>query len=567
MPDRPDYAQRMVGWYDPPQLLRTGALVLVSQQFALHADNREIQALATPNAEYADYGDLGRDNLWIDFVADTGDGWNSTYAVASTLAQERLHLERPDGQDVLLERGRLLIFGGDLIYPTPTGQGYDDRLLKPYFDALTPDQNEWPDVWALPGNHDWYDSLSAFRRLFCTEQDFGPWRSRQRTSYFAAKLPHGWWLFGVDVQLLHDIDHRQLGYFAGVLELFEPQDRVILVCPEPYWVEYVTQPVGSSKFVKSLFQTLREMIGDRLRLSIAGDLHYYQRLSTPDCRRHLVTCGSGGAFLHPTHVADPAAFPQGFRLEGCFPSINQSRRLTRRNLLFLFRNPLFGVLPGFFYLLVAWATGINIGEKFSEVRIPELGRLGISDFWTAVQVGIQSAILSPVGVGFYAIIFAAFIVFTNSKSKVFRWVVGPLHGLTHVVVGFFLFWAASYVCLTVLGLIPKSVTQYLLASVLIVLAAWICGSIVMGLYLWISLEIFREHQTEAFSSLRVSDWKGFLRLRLRPGGRLDIYFIGIERVPRRWRERGPGGTRPRWISNDAGATQPRIYDSVTLEPT
>jgi hypothetical protein len=46
--EKPDYAQRMVGWYDPPQLLRTGAFVLVSQQFALHADNREIQALDKP---------------------------------------------------------------------------------------------------------------------------------------------------------------------------------------------------------------------------------------------------------------------------------------------------------------------------------------------------------------------------------------------------------------------------------------------------------------------------------------------------------------------------------------
>jgi Calcineurin-like phosphoesterase len=556
----------MVGWYDPPQLLRTGAFVLVSQQFALHADNREIQALDKPHANCADYSTSYLDDIWIDFVADCGDGWNSTYAVASALAKEQLQLTLPNGNDAVLHRGKLLIFGGDLIYPTPTGRGYDDRLLKPYFDAFSQEPKNWPDVWALPGNHDWYDSLSAFRRLFCTEQDFGPWRSRQRMSYFAAKLPHGWWLFGIDVQLLHDIDHRQLEYFRNILKDLGAQDRVILACAEPYWVEYATQPVGTSKFVMSLLQTLRELIGDRLRIAVAGDLHYYQRLSPPDSQRHLVTCGTGGAFLHPTHTANPESFPEGYRLAKSFPDTAQSRRLTRRNIYFLFRNPLFGIVPGFFYLLVAWATGINIGEKFSEVQIRELGRVGNHEFWDAIHIGIHSAILSPIGVAIYAIIFAGFIIFTQSKSQMFRWGAGVLHSLTHVFLGFFIFWGASYICMTVLCLTPKSISQYLVASALIFPTAWIGGSIVMGLYLWIALDIFREHTTESFSALRIQDWKGFLRMQICRNGHLNMYFIGIERVPRRWREREANAIGPRWVSDDGAATPAKVVDYVKIDP-
>ena len=71
---------------------------------------------------------------------------------------------------------------------------------------------------ALPGNHDWYDSLVAFQKLFFTHifngRTFaGGWRTRQKRSYFALKLPHKWWLVGVDLQLSHNIDVPQLRYF------------------------------------------------------------------------------------------------------------------------------------------------------------------------------------------------------------------------------------------------------------------------------------------------------------------------------------------------------------------
>jgi len=166
----------------------------------------------------------------------------------------------------------------------------------------------------------------------------------------------------------------------------------------------------------------------------------------------------------------------------------------------------------------------------------------------------------------YAIIFAAFIIFTGSKSKRFRWIAGSLHALSHVFVGFLIFWGAAYLCITVFGLVPKSVTQYLVAAPMIMIAAWFAGSILMGLYLWISLNVFREHTTEAFSALRISDWKGFLRMHLCPNGEHEVYFVGIRTVPRQWRRKATAAAGPEWINNDARTEPARLEDYVKIRP-
>src|SRR3989442_9932709 len=88
----------MIGWYDPSQLARTGVKVIVSTLFGQHADFRLMEALEVPadTPHIYDYtvfsvddGQGGarpdpttpRESLWIDYVADVGDGWNSTYAI------------------------------------------------------------------------------------------------------------------------------------------------------------------------------------------------------------------------------------------------------------------------------------------------------------------------------------------------------------------------------------------------------------------------------------------------------------------------------------------------------
>jgi hypothetical protein len=54
-----------------------------------------------------------REDLWFDFVADTGDGGNSSYTVARLLAQPSIQTVI-GGSMHTLPRGNLLLIGGDL---------------------------------------------------------------------------------------------------------------------------------------------------------------------------------------------------------------------------------------------------------------------------------------------------------------------------------------------------------------------------------------------------------------------------------------------------------------------
>lgn len=54
-----------------------------------------------------------KDDLWFDFMADTGDGGNSSYSVARLLAQPSLRIQS-DSSVLNLPRADLLIVGGDL---------------------------------------------------------------------------------------------------------------------------------------------------------------------------------------------------------------------------------------------------------------------------------------------------------------------------------------------------------------------------------------------------------------------------------------------------------------------
>ena len=106
----------MVGWYDPLQFCSTGLKSLVSLFVGERSDRRIVQALAARRQQYDDHTihyrdggrgpqpmkDRARDELWIDFVCDTGDGWNSTYAIAYAAAQRSLQVVGPEVPSICL---------------------------------------------------------------------------------------------------------------------------------------------------------------------------------------------------------------------------------------------------------------------------------------------------------------------------------------------------------------------------------------------------------------------------------------------------------------------------------
>ncbi|MGH3392292.1 MAG: metallophosphoesterase, partial [Actinomadura sp.] len=92
-------------------------------------------------------------------LGDTGEGDRSQYAVVPGA------LEVGEGTD-------FMIVTSDVIYPAGSGNDYPDKFFRPYQDYPGP-------IYAIPGNHDWYDGLGGFMRVFCGVTgvpDPGSWR-------------------------------------------------------------------------------------------------------------------------------------------------------------------------------------------------------------------------------------------------------------------------------------------------------------------------------------------------------------------------------------------------------
>jgi hypothetical protein len=530
---RPEDRLPMVGWFDPGPLFLTGLQVLVSSLFGRHSDYRLIEAMAAAGADDVfDYTALPdgsqRRELWLDYLADTGDGWDSTYAVAYWLTRPRLQALGTDGQPTDTRPGEVLVFGGDEVYPTAGREAYERRLVAPFRCARAWSEPPEPDVFAIPGNHDWYDSLVSFSRLFLSGRWFQGWRTRQRRSYFALRLPHGIWLLGVDVQLGSDLDALQVAYFKKVAAQMNPGDRVVLATAEPRWVYASVYEGIDPAYSENNLEYLEHVFarhGAQVVVYLAGDLHHYRRHASANGVQKI-TCGGGGAFLHPTHGPDVSQLSGGFELARSFPDPAVSRRLTRRNLLFPFLNPRFVPFIGSAYAVLGW--------------------------WA--QQGGLGRVLGP------AAMLGAFVLFTDTHDRWYRRVAGTLHGATHVLCAAWLMSVATTLARS-LGL-GSALAVELVTALLLLAGGGVLGSWILGIYLWISLDVFGRHSNEAFSALRIPDWKSFLRLHVDERGDLTIHPIGIERVPRRWKA-DPDADRgeARLVPDD-----PRATPAASIEP-
>lgn len=547
----------MVGWYDPGQLAQTAVNVAISTIFGRNADYRATEALSIPEPD-DEAGDVGAreptsagvydyssgETLWLDYVADTGDGWDSTYTVAYHAAQPELEI---DGVSEPLPRGKVLVFGGDEVYPTSSRPVYRQRLIDPYEAAMPKSAPPHPRVFAIPGNHDWYDSLVSFTRLFCQRRWFAGWRTRQSRSYFALRLPHRWWLIGTDVQLDSDIDFPQVNYFKQIASLMGPEDRIILCTAEPHWIYDKLLKKYDNQINENNLAFLEERIFCRkVNIFLSGDLHHYRRHSTED-NRHKITAGGGGGFLHPTHGGDVSELRNHYRLRKAFPSQEESSRLTWRNLGFLYLNPMFGCATALLYTLTCWSV------------MADLSDCGIRDWWKAVNIVVEKSISNPTAVFWILLVWGGFLLFTDTYSKWYRWIAGTLHGFAHVSSTFLIGWLATYLSASVFNLEFGKPLQLLVAAFIIAALGWIMGSIVMGIYLTISLNFFKRHANEAFSALAIPDWKHFLRLKIDEQGQLTIFAIGIRRVPRKWKasEQTNGSI---FVPDDPKASSPELID-------
>jgi hypothetical protein len=618
----------MVGWYDPRQLVRTGLQVAISTIFGRHSDRRLVEALASARPEIYDYTfhykDDGResceinetrprDEIWIDYVADLGEGWNSTYAVAYHLAQDSLEFEYADASSgerrgARTRRGDILIFGGDEVYPAADRIEYEQRLVKPYEYAYPfKEREEHPHAFAIPGNHDWYDSLISFSRLFCSKRWFSGWRTRQSRSYFALKLPHGWWLLGTDTQLGSDIDAPQVEYFKGVAAEIEETDRIILCHAEPHWIFARMYEHLDASYSESNLSFLEKMLGKKVAVFIAGDLHHYRRHEATDSSStQKITAGGGGAFLHPTHMGllgtdvsklEEKASGRIFEKKAAFPPEEVSRRLAWRNLVFPYlrgnQSRAFGFATAGLYLLLTLA----VVSDFRHIEETASGIRSVVGLKNIVGTTLHTVLNSPMTLFGVLLTVLGFVLFTDTHSRVHRWVMGSLHALAHILSAFTVVLLSIYAVISFASATsawnnpplkmgafePHWVYRWmqgahvfnldfrvLLVVILILIGGYVIGSFIQGLYLLISLNLFGRHFNEAFSTITVEDWKSFLKLKIDAAGDLTIYAIGIRRVPRRWKMNvnASGRSIVPDEERDRRATEPALIEPpITLRRT
>jgi hypothetical protein len=317
---------KMVDWIDPLLLGAVAVRTLISSTIGQYADQRPMQAAmdeCLPEEQLArhDYSCITKSRLkmpanfgnprltpdedgrvWLDFIADLGDGFEATYAMAYLLASSQLEVRKTAEEKVTLPAGDVLVFGGDLAYPNATIKEYTDRCLTPYDMAFNSDDPK-RQLFYIAGNHDWYDGLTAFTSVFCTARDrytrgvgkqIGGWRCHQRRSYFALKMPYDWWLWGADLALTDTIDDAQLDYFHTMSEATKPGDKIIIITHAPAWL---------NKQIDGLHEMtmLARSRGADVPVVLAGDLHHYSRYYSKEANVHLITSGGGGAFAHATH--------------------------------------------------------------------------------------------------------------------------------------------------------------------------------------------------------------------------------------------------------------------------
>jgi hypothetical protein len=259
-------------------------------------------------------------------IGDPGEGDNSQFAVAYTLPE---YVQNVD----------FGVICSDVIYPTGDLTDYDRKFHYPYRHLRVP-------VYAVPGNHDWYDGLHGFMHTFCGLDDpdhvpdfgRGPvarlarklWRTPQQpdpdtdnrgnlrlaaerprpdpvqpASYFA--IDAGPIRFvGIDTGIRGTVDAAQYEWLQRV-SLEVPERPKVLLTGKPIYVNGEYRPgrvIGAKRTVDDVVTDPRA----NFVLAIGGDIHNYQRypVRVPDGRTiQYVVSGGGGAYMHATHTIPP----------------------------------------------------------------------------------------------------------------------------------------------------------------------------------------------------------------------------------------------------------------------
>jgi hypothetical protein len=429
----------------------------------------------------------------------------------------------------------MLIMGGDEVYPVASPKLYRKRLIAPFNQAAKDLRDETgishlrnTDLFLIPGNHDWYDSLSSFsRRFFAYKHNdgstqertpFSQFKNRQMRSYFVLKLLSDWELWGLDIQLGKDVDNQQYTFFDDHSQSITANTKIIVCIAEPEYV-YGENKAGNLTFTLDRITSLAYQKGARVMVQLAGDVHNYQHYEIPKKTkqsqkyiRHHIVSGGGGAFLHPTHSfhsgneKNPKTDPVHV-----YPEPQKSQKLTNGLLWFALKHKGMSAFIGGLYVAFFWQTGLQLESNsnllWQNIMLFPVQHLGAFILMLIVIAG--------------SIAFAGF-----GSTKTIG--LGGIHGLAHIFMAIICWLIGGSISELIVGTDSVALDVYLSRIITLLIGGFLGGTI-FGIYLWISLNIFRHHHNEAFSALSCADYKNFLRCKVTAEGALEISVIGIEK--------------------------------------
>ena len=468
---------------------------------------------------------LDRD-LWIDFVADTGDDSDVSEAVARMLFST-YDVDDPNspGRKIYLPRGDMLLFGGDTAYPVATELEINNRVIVPFARALAETRDARQRVLiGIPGNHDWYGGLDGFGRMFRARrgtvgaaksdkpnevvrfaeiQHFVQWVEAfrigryvskrsilplsgyvtiQDASYFSLCLAPGLDLWGADRQL-REVDFEQRAFFAQQRE----DGRGLVLClADPVRAFLETNPAG-----QHILDALHLRLEDDGLLVLSGDTHHYARERVGNSEH--VTAGGGGAFLHPARMSRKGMTPPVVE----FPGPKASLALAAQ-------------IPGEMALgrsgyLVHLAAGAIYALGFVVEKQTRLSE---------VMVALGMSIVFMVSCRMLA-------GFRNKSIGIYT-----LATLTGLGMGYLPFLLHQPLHYAVHQFGVRSWWLFTLEEWIAIIVATFGATFFFGAFLT-ALTLFGLEQHQAFSALAHPGYKHFVRLRVRRDGRaIDGWVLG-----------------------------------------
>ncbi len=260
-------------------------------------------------------------------IGDTGEGDASQHVLRDQLIMA-------SRQDAL----RFLVISSDVVYPTGAMRDYEAKFWLPFKGIEKP-------VYAIPGNHDWYDALEAFNATFLTttaaraamharveadlhltsttderideliakagqlRTEYGVPTALQDGPFFQIQTPT-FALIAVDTGVVRRVDPAELRWLE--LALAASRGKFIMVLlGHPLYALGHYQAASSDDFA-AIHRLLRK---HGVAVTMAGDVHdfeyyaeRYQSLDGEQKMHHFVN-GGGGAYLSVGTALDFPAQP------------------------------------------------------------------------------------------------------------------------------------------------------------------------------------------------------------------------------------------------------------------